>query len=243
MSDVQLGIKITADGSKAVASLNQVAGATKGVGSSNSYASSELKRMTTDLMRQSDAARQSARAMAEAQAAAKSAASSFSGLGTAISLVTSVMSGRELYGIIAEYDRLNASLKTVTSSTQTAVAVMDGLKQFARETPYELSQVTEAFIRLRSMGLDASMESMRSMGNTASAMGKPLMQFIEAVADATTNEFERLKEFGIKAKQEGDQVTFTFQGIETTVQKSATAIQEYLLQLGRTKFAGVWLTR
>lgn len=238
MSSIQLGIKISADGSKAILTLNQVAGATKLVGSSNSYASTELKRMTADLMRQSDAARQSARAMAEAQAAAKSAESSFSGLGTAIGLVTSVMSGRELYGIIAEYDRLNASLKTVTGSTQTAVAVMDGLKQFARETPYELSQVTEAFIRLRSMGLDASMESMRSMGNTASAMGKPLMQFIEAVADASTNEFERLKEFGIKAKQEGDQVTFTFQGVETTVQKSATAIQEYLLQLGRTKFAG-----
>lgn len=238
MSDIQLGIKISADGSKAVSTLNQVAGATKGVGSSNSYASSELKRMTADLMRQSDAARQSAKAMAEAQAAAKAAASSFSGLGTAIGLVTSVMSGRELYGIIAEYDRLNASLKTVTGSTQTAVAVMDGLKQFARETPYELSQVTEAFIRMRSMGLDASMDAMRSMGNTASAMGKPLMQFIEAVADASTNEFERLKEFGIKAKQEGDQVTFTFQGVETTVQKSAFAIQEYLLQLGRTKFAG-----
>lgn len=238
MSDIQLGIKISADGSKAISTLNQVAGATKGVGSSNSYASSELKRMTADLMRQSDAARQSARAMAEAQAAAKAAASSFTGLGTAIGLVTSVMSGRELYGIIAEYDRLNASLKTVTGSTQTAVAVMDGLKQFARETPYELSQVTEAFIRMRSMGLDASMDAMRSMGNTASAMGKPLMQFIEAVADASTNEFERLKEFGIKAKQEGDQVTFTFQGVETTVQKSASAIQEYLLQLGRTKFAG-----
>ena len=35
-------------------------------------------------------------------------------------------------------------------------------------------------------------------------MGKDLSQMIEAVADATTGEFERLKEFGIKAGKEGD---------------------------------------
>ncbi|CAL1241976.1 hypothetical protein [Candidatus Methylocalor cossyra] len=54
------------------------------------------------------------------------------------------------------------------------------LRRFSTETPYELTEVTEAFIRLQSMGLDAS------------AMGKPIMQFIEAVADASVGEFERL---------------------------------------------------
>ena len=39
-----------------------------------------------------------------------------------------------------------------------------------------------------------------------------LDQFIEAIADATTFEFERLKEFGIKSKQIGDDVQFTFRG-------------------------------
>ena len=237
MGDIKVGIKIEADGSRAVASLNQVGNATRGLGSSNSYASNELKRMTADLMRQSDAARQSAKAMAEAQAAAKTAASSFSGLGTAIGLVTSVMSGRELYGIIAEYDKLNASLKTVTGSSQAAVAVMDGLKQFARETPYELAQVTQAFIILKARGLDASMESLRSMGNTASAMSKPLLQFIEAVADAATFQFVRLEEFGINVQQQGDKVKFTFNGVETTIEKNSAAIQEYLMNLGRTQFS------
>ena len=35
-------------------------------------------------------------------------------------------------------------------------------------------------------------------------MGKSLNQMIEAVADATTGEFERLKEFGIKARTHGE---------------------------------------
>jgi hypothetical protein len=139
---------------------------------------------------------------------------------------------------LAEFDRLNASLKTVTGSLEGAQRASAFIRRFATETPYELSEVTEAFIQLRSLGLDTSERAMRSMGNTASAMGKPLMQFIEAVADASTGEFERLKEFGIKASQEGDKVTFTFRGASTTIRKEAGAIQRYLLDLGETDFAG-----
>jgi hypothetical protein len=50
--------------------------------------------------------------------------------------------------------------------------------------------------------------------------------------DAQSGEFERLKEFGIKASQQGDIVQFTFKGITTEVAKSDKAIQEYLLGLG-----------
>lgn len=139
--------------------------------------------------------------------------------------------------ILGESDRLGASLKTVTGSTEQAVSAMLMLRRFATETPYELDQVVEAFIRLRSLGLDASEKSLRSYGNTAAAMGKPIMQFIEAVADASTNEFERLKEFGIKSAKQGEYVTFTFQGVSTKVKANAAEIQNYLLSIGNTKFA------
>jgi phage-related protein len=69
-------------------------------------------------------------------------------------------------------------------------------------------------------------------------MGKSLNQMIEAVADATTGEFERLKEFGIKARTQGEQVTFTFQGIATTVGKNAAEIEGYLRSIGDVQFAG-----
>jgi len=61
---------------------------------------------------------------------------------------------------------------------------------------------------------------------------------IEAVADASVGEFERLKEFGIKAKSQGDQVSFTFQGVTTTVEKNAAQISEYLQGIGNVNFAG-----
>lgn len=145
---------------------------------------------------------------------------------------------RSIVSVNKEFDRLQASLETVMKSKAGADAAFATIQDFAKTTPYQLAEVTDAFVKLKAMGLDASMGTLKSYGNTASAMGKSLNQMIEAVADAGTGEFERLKEFGIKAKQEGDKVTFTFQGVSTTVGKNAAEIQNYLLGIGNTQFAG-----
>lgn len=144
----------------------------------------------------------------------------------------------KVVNVTAEFQRLEASLVTVEGSTSKASASFDLIKTFAQKTPYQLTEVTDAFIKMKAMGLDASLESMQAYGDTASAMSKPLMQMIEAVADAATGEFERLKEFGIKASSEGDKVKFTFKGVTTEVGKNAKEIEQYLIGLGQANFAG-----
>ncbi len=145
--------------------------------------------------------------------------------------------GQQVVETTARFQKLEASLKTVTGSSQAAQAVFAGLKDFAATTPFSLEEVTQAFIKMKAMGLDPSQAALTSYGNTASAMGRGLDQMIEAVADAAMGEFERLKEFGIRASSQGDRVAFTFDGVTTTVAKNATAIQGYLRSLGDTKFA------
>lgn len=137
-----------------------------------------------------------------------------------------------------EFERLHASLKTVTGSAHGADKAFTMIEDFASSTPFNVEQITEAFIKLKALGLDPSEAALRSYGNTASAMGKNLMQFVEAIADAATGEFERLKEFGIKARTQGEQVAFTFQGVTTTVGKNAADIETYLRQIGNVQFAG-----
>lgn len=138
----------------------------------------------------------------------------------------------------AEFQRLEAALVTVKGSTQAAEIAFDQIKDFAKTTPYELAEVTDAFIKMEALGLTASSEAMTAYGDTASGLGKSLNQMIEAVADASVGEFERLKEFGIKASSEGDKVKFTFKGITTEVGKNAKEIEEYLIGLGQANFAG-----
>ena len=138
----------------------------------------------------------------------------------------------------ATFEKLEAQLKTATGSAEGAREAMSFVREFAKNTPFQVEQITGAFIKLKNLGLEPSERALTSYGDTASAMGKDLDQLIEAVADATTGEFERLKEFGIKTKSEGDRVSFTFRGVTTTVGKNAKEIQEFLIGLGETKFAG-----
>ncbi len=136
----------------------------------------------------------------------------------------------------AEFERLRTVLVTMEGSN--AQARFDEIKQFAKETPFDLAQVVTGFTKLKARGLDPSMDALRSYGNTASSMGKSLDQMIEAVADASVGEFERMKEFGVKAKQQGDSVTFSFNGVTKTVKRNSKEIEGYLQDIGNTNFAG-----
>lgn len=145
---------------------------------------------------------------------------------------------KSLVDVNAEFQTIKSSLKTMTGGTKEAAEAFELIEKFATTTPFDLQQVTQSFIKLKAMGLDPSEAALKSYGNTASAMGKSMDQMIEAVADAATGEFERLKEFGIRASKQGDEVTFTFQGVETTIKNSSANIQDYLMGIGNVNFAG-----
>lgn len=166
----------------------------------------------------------------------------FSKLGSNLNRIGGLMAtafvGRQIVDTITKFEKLEASLRTVTGSADKASLAFGFIQDFAATTPFQLEEVTDAFIKLKALGLTPSQDALTSYGNTAVAMGKSLNQMIEAVADAATGEFERLKEFGIKAKSQGDQVTFTFQGISTTVGKNSKEIEGYLRSIGNVQFAG-----
>lgn len=130
---------------------------------------------------------------------------------------------------------LNTAMGGIEEDTEKTFKV---ISEFAKDTPYSINEVMRSFIKLKNMGLDPSERSFTSLGNTASAQGKSLNDIVEALADAATGEFERLKEFGIRTSKEGDKVKFTFQGITKEVGFNSEEIQNYIIGLGETKFAG-----
>lgn len=135
-----------------------------------------------------------------------------------------------------EFERLHAVLKTVTGSVDAGAKAFTELEKFAAQTPFTLEQAVQGFARLKALGIEPTMERMRAFGNVSAAMGTDLMQFVEAVADASTGEFERLKEFGVRASAEGERVSFTFQGVTTTVGRNAAEIAAYLENIGKVQF-------
>ena len=159
-------------------------------------------------------------------------------IGPLLSAASAMAALSKAVSIQRQFDVLNAGLITATGSSEKAAQAFEALQDFAAKTPYSLDQAVEGFTKLVNLGLTPSEQALLSYGNTASAMGKDLNQMIEAVADAATGEFERLKEFGIKAKQEGDSVSLTFRGTTTRIGNNAREIEEYLTALGENEFAG-----
>lgn len=164
-------------------------------------------------------------------------------VGPLLATVSATATLSKLVNVAREFDKLNAGLITATGSAEGAKVAFEALQDFATNTPYDLAQVTESFTKLVNYGLTPSERALTSYGNTASALGKDLNQMIEAVADAATGEFERLKEFGIRASSEGDRVKFTFRGVTTEVGKNAKEIEEYLIALGENNFADAMANR
>lgn len=145
---------------------------------------------------------------------------------------------RAIFNTTREVERLDSQLNVAMGGMEAGRRKFAQLNKFASDVGVNVQEVTRAFVQLRNVGLNPSEEAILSYMNTAGATGKSLEQFVEAVADATMGQYERLNEFGIKARKEGDKVAVSFRGNTEIIDDSAQAIEEYLKALGENEFGG-----
>ena len=141
------------------------------------------------------------------------------------------MLGKQILDTTAKFEKFGIVLKNTLGDIQGGAA-LDMIANFAATTPFQLDEVTGAFIKLANQGFVPTRDQMVKLGDLASSTGKSFDQLGEALLDAQTGQFERLKEFGIKASANGDKVTFSFKEQQTTVENTNSAIQAYILSLG-----------
>lgn len=194
----------------------------------------ELKRFKQGMADAERGLSQFATRMATFAAAAATAAA-----GAAVAL------GKSVISTSAEFEGFQTSLETIEGSAEKAKSSMDWITKFAAKTPYELAGVTEAFIKLKSYGIDPMDGTLTTLGDTASAMNKPLMQAVEAYADATGMQFERLRDFGLRAEQKGKQVTFIWtkngKEMRKVIKKDGAEVQKFMKEFFGSTFNGAML--
>jgi hypothetical protein len=146
--------------------------------------------------------------------------------------------------VASEFERFKTILETTEGSAAGADKAMKWVSDFAAKTPFELAEVTEAFVKLRAYGLDPTTGLLQTLGDTGAAMGKPVMQAVEAIADAVTGENERLKEFGIKGSKSGGKVTYEYtdkagkQQTKTVDANNRKMIESTLTAIWSDKYGG-----
>ncbi len=140
---------------------------------------------------------------------------------------------REFVDSAASFERFRMALEAVEGSSGKARASMDWISSFAVTTPFELEQVTGAFVKLRSDGMDPARGLLRTLGDAAAATGKPLMQAAEAMARAVSGDNEGLEAFGIEAQAaEGGKIRYeyTVDG-ETKIAEAMAGDREQIQQV------------
>jgi hypothetical protein len=179
----------------------------------------------------------------KAKKSGKDSGDAISGMGQVAAKVGPVIAGifaadkimgfaKEVISVTAEFQKLSAVLKNTLGSSSAAAGALAGIKEFAATTPFSVQELTQSFVKLANQGFTPTTAQLRKLGDLASSTGKSFDQLTEAIIDAQTGEFERLKEFGIRASKAGDQVTFTFKGVQTQTKFTNEAIREYLTSLG-----------
>ena len=154
------------------------------------------------------------------------------GIAAAFTIGAIVNVGKAVLDTTATFQKFEAVLTNTLGSSSEAQLALLQIAKFASDTPFAVDELTESFVKLANQGFKPTMNELRSLGDLASSTGKSFKQLSEAIIDAQVGEFERLKEFGIRAAKAGDNVTFTFKGVETQVKSTDEAIRGYILSLG-----------
>jgi ribosomal protein S17E len=131
-----------------------------------------------------------------------------------------------------EFEVYEAVLTNALGSQREANKQLAMMERLASETPFSIKELTDSYVKLVNRGFKPTSAEIIKLGDLTSSLGKSYDQLVEAMLDAQTGEFERLKEFGIKARKEGEQVRFTFKGPGDTVEFTEDAIKNYIMSLG-----------
>ena len=139
--------------------------------------------------------------------------------------------------VTVEFQRLQTVLNVAFGSEAAAGAAFSRIQEFAAKTPFSVGELTDSFVKLKNRGFDPTNEELTKMGDLAASQGKDFGMLTEAILDAQSGEFERLKEFGIKSSKEGNKVTLSFKGVTQEVDNTNEAITRAILNMGA--FEGV----
>lgn len=140
--------------------------------------------------------------------------------------------GKQIFNTTSQFEKYDKVLTTALGSQKEARGSLEAIKKMAAETTFGVDELTEGYVKMVNRGLRPSQKEMLSMADLAASQGKTFDQLTEAALDAMTGENERLKEFGISAKKSGDQVTFSFKGMQQTVANTPEAINAAIVAFG-----------
>lgn len=133
------------------------------------------------------------------------------GVGTAAAGIGALGFNSQLVRPAAEMERYRITLETVEGSAAAAERALAWVDAFANRTPFELAEVTRAFVDIRNLGLDPTRGALQAAGNAAAIMGTRYGEAVTALSAALRGEMDPIERFGVFARTEGENIVLNWE--------------------------------
>jgi hypothetical protein len=157
------------------------------------------------------------------------------GINSVSSTLKSMVAGFGLYeigrGVIettSQFQKFAAVLENTVGDKSKAQRALNDIREFALTTPYEVSEVTAAYVRWANQGLSPTIDRMSKLGDVAASLGAGFEQTAEAFKDLAVGQTKRIEEIGISAQQSNGKIQLSFKGVNLEIEKNAEGVQKAL---------------
>ena len=134
----------------------------------------------------------------------------------------------DIINVTAQFEKFSAVLANTLGSDSAAQAALDEIRVFAQETPFEVSEITAAYVRWANQGLNPTIDKMTKLGDVASSLGAGFEQTAEAFKDLLVGQTKRIEEIGISAQQSNGKIQLSFKGVNLEIEKSVEGVTKAL---------------
>ncbi len=143
----------------------------------------------------------------------------------------------------SEIERFKTILGVLDDSTVKGGEDMEWIDAQAAKMPYQLAEVTDAFIKLKTYGIDPTKGALTAAGDAAAAMGKPIGEAVQAINMATFGMYRSLRSFGIEATAKGKMLSMTYmihgqQMVKTVDKTNKVVVAQTLQAIWNEKYGG-----
>ena len=166
---------------------------------------------------------------------------SFMSVSTAIKGMVAAAGVGKLFSDIAssmkQAERSVGSLRAITSSADEAKKKFQELNDLSRTLPQSFDEITAAALALGKNGLSTSAKNIEALAKISRGTNTSLESLAQALSNASMGQLKGLRQIGIIAKQEGDEISLTYQGTTEKIKANTKDLQAYIERLANTKFA------
>ncbi|MBI1408117.1 MAG: hypothetical protein GC145_18550 [Caulobacter sp.] len=168
------------------------------------------------------------------------------GLGVAaaggLAVSGSIMGGRRILDEGARRDGFVARLTAIDKTREAAKTSLKWIDKFSIHSGQDLDQVTDAYVRLRTRGIDPAGGSLAILAGAAVANDKTLGNAVETFLKAQQGQFGTLDDYAIQARKVGRQVVFTWEQdgkrMTATSSRTAAGVRKSLSSILASKYGG-----